>query len=360
MKKILLVDYPYPDGQAREQCLRVMGFDVQAFNVVRSRIWSGGNPAKKAVMPLLEALRPLHRFAAYIDRIKLNRELLRVAGEFRPGIVLMVKGDAIFPRVISRLKQSGSPLLLCWDADSMLTPGRPEAVLTKLGLYDLFFTVDSVELLPDDLRARMLERNRNIFTVPLAANTLYYHPVPVSERRAEFLSGSVVFIGTINPARKEVLERVADLGLKIWAPQKSPWGDWLKTGSLLEKTYQKGCVYGEELVQIYSTAGVVIDIHFLFTRPGVIPNVTLRVFEIPAAGGFVLTNFSPQLANLFKPDEEIVAYSSIDELREKTIFYRAHPRERKRIAENGRARVLHDHTFGHRLETILRIANVKR
>jgi spore maturation protein CgeB len=242
----------------------------------------------------------------------------------------------------------------------MLSPGRPEAVLPKLELYDLFFTVDSVDLLPDGLRARMLERNRNIFTVPLAANTLYYRPIPMRGHRAEFLSGSVVFIGTINPARKDVLERIADQDLKIWAPQRSPWGGWLESGSLLEKAYQKGCVYGEELVQIYSSAAVVIDIHFLFSTLAPIPNVTLRVFEVPAAGGFVLTNNSPQLATLFTVDEEIVTYGSADELREKAVFYRTHPAERKRIAEKGRERVLRDHTFKHRLETIFRIANVKR
>jgi spore maturation protein CgeB len=360
MKKILLIDYPYPDGQARELSLRTMGFDVRMFNVVRSRLWAGGNPAKKAILPLVTALRPIHRFIAAIDRIKLNRELLRLAGEFRPEIILMIKGDAVMGRTLSRLKRIGTPVLLCWDADSMHSPGRPRAVLPKLGLYDMFFTVDSVDLLPAGLRTRMFERNRNIHTVPLAANTLYYHPTPVGEGLAEALSGSVVFIGTINPARKEVLLRMADQNLKIWAPQTSPWGEWLEPGSKLKKTYQQGCVYGEELVQIYSNAAVVIDIHFLFSTPVPVPNVTLRVFEVPAAGGFVLTNFSPQLATLFNVDEEIVTYASADELREKAGFYRTHPAERKRIAEKGRERVLRDHTFGHRLETIFRIANVKR
>ena len=53
--------------------------------------------------------------------------------------------------------------------------------------------------------------------------------------------------------------------------------------------------------------------------------VNQRVFDCPAAGGFLLTDNQPTLHTLFEVPREIIAYSSMEECRDLFRFYRAHP-----------------------------------
>ncbi len=60
-----------------------------------------------------------------------------------------------------------------------------------------------------------------------------------------------------------------------------------------------------------------------------------RVFDIMSAGGFVLSNDQPEIRELFSPDREVVLFSSIEELKEKAVFYLKHKDIRRKIAEKG-------------------------
>ncbi|MBQ9453430.1 MAG: glycosyltransferase family 1 protein, partial [Desulfovibrio sp.] len=73
---------------------------------------------------------------------------------------------------------------------------------------------------------------------------------------------------------------------------------------------------------------------------------------VPAAGGFVLTDWRDQMANLFDP-EEMACYHTPDEAPELARHFLAHPRERHRIITAARKRVLACHTWQQRLQTML-------
>ncbi len=80
--------------------------------------------------------------------------------------------------------------------------------------------------------------------------------------------------------------------------------------------------------------------------------VNQRVFDVPAAGAFVLTDWRPQMEQLFTP-EEMACYREPDEIPELVRRYLDHPDERQRLVTAGRRRVLACHTWAHRLETLL-------
>jgi spore maturation protein CgeB len=80
--------------------------------------------------------------------------------------------------------------------------------------------------------------------------------------------------------------------------------------------------------------------------------VNQRVFDIPACGGFVITDNQPDIFELFDKDETVV-YSSIDELKELISYYRMNDSARKIISEKARSRILSTHTISKRLETII-------
>jgi spore maturation protein CgeB len=82
--------------------------------------------------------------------------------------------------------------------------------------------------------------------------------------------------------------------------------------------------------------------------------VNQRLFDVPAAGAFLLTDRRDQTETLFRPGKEIVWYNEPEEAPELVRYYLAHPRERRRVAEAARARVLAEHTWAHRLQTIIK------
>ena len=76
-----------------------------------------------------------------------------------------------------------------------------------------------------------------------------------------------------------------------------------------------------------------------------------RVFDCPAAGGFLLTDAQPSLASLFDPDQ-LAVYHSFNECRDLLRWYRAKPRARTEMVTKARLRILDQHTYAHRLRHI--------
>lgn len=84
----------------------------------------------------------------------------------------------------------------------------------------------------------------------------------------------------------------------------------------------------------------------------------LRVFDIMGVGGFVMSNYQEELAELFVPDKEIVLFKDIDELIEKTDYYLKHEEARLRIAMNGYQRVRKDYTYDVALKKMFKMAEM--
>ena len=83
--------------------------------------------------------------------------------------------------------------------------------------------------------------------------------------------------------------------------------------------------------------------------------VNQRVFDCPAAGGFLLTDAQAQLDSLFDIETEAAVYHSFEECAEQYRRYRKYPAERMAIARRARERVLNEHTYRHRLQAIVEI-----
>ena len=74
----------------------------------------------------------------------------------------------------------------------------------------------------------------------------------------------------------------------------------------------------------------------------------MRLYEATGVGTCLLTDWKPNLHELFEPDKEVVAYQSPEECVEKIKWLLEHPEERERIAQAGQARTLQKHTFAQR------------
>ena len=79
----------------------------------------------------------------------------------------------------------------------------------------------------------------------------------------------------------------------------------------------------------------------------------LRIFDILSCGGFCLSNYQEEIPELFVPDEDIVMYGSMEELRDKCAYYLEHEDLRREIAINGYRKLKENYSYEKQMEKLL-------
>ncbi len=82
--------------------------------------------------------------------------------------------------------------------------------------------------------------------------------------------------------------------------------------------------------------------------------VNQRVFDVPATGAFIITDWREQIESLFEPGKEVVCYHSPEEAEELIRRYLASPKERAAVSAAARRRVLAEHSYEHRVRSLSR------
>lgn len=103
-----------------------------------------------------------------------------------------------------------------------------------------------------------------------------------------------------------------------------------------------------ETPQIYKISKINLNI----TLKSITSGIPLRVLDILGAGGFLLTNYQPEIAENFVNGHDLVIYDSIEDAIIKAEYYLAHEEERLKIAQNGR-KAVEQFTFTRQFEKIL-------
>ena len=96
-------------------------------------------------------------------------------------------------------------------------------------------------------------------------------------------------------------------------------------------------------------------INLNITLRSITSGIPLRCFDIMGMGGFLLSNYQPELAEYFVNGEEMVMYESIPDLLDKVQYYLSHDEERSAIAANGQKKVLSEFSFEHQISTIFQM-----
>lgn len=162
--------------------------------------------------------------------------------------------------------------------------------------------------------------------------------IEVNEREVEFLLASEI-------TRRERFEILSLLSNHFDVALYSGDSD-VHLNKLRQKPYVD---YYSVMPKVFKSSKINLNISLKTIRTG----IPLRVLDIMACGGFVITNFQEELAEYFKLGEEIITYSNLEELYYLVDYYLKHEEERKQIAENGLKRVKEDFRFEDRMRKIL-------
>ncbi|MDR2124129.1 MAG: glycosyltransferase [Desulfovibrio sp.] len=113
--------------------------------------------------------------------------------------------------------------------------------------------------------------------------------------------------------------------------------------------YHHELSYYDDLPHFYPLAAI----NFNSTSKQMKGAVNQRVFDVPATGSFLLTDYREQVERLFEPGREIVCYRTPEEAGALAREYLARPEARRRTAAAARRRILHEHGYDHRLRTLM-------
>jgi len=91
-------------------------------------------------------------------------------------------------------------------------------------------------------------------------------------------------------------------------------------------------------------------INLNFTIKNIISGIPLRIFDIMASRGFLITNFQAELPMYFKDGEDIIWFTTPEELEEKIEYYISNDRERNKIITNAYEKIKEQHTYQHRFD----------
>jgi hypothetical protein len=125
--------------------------------------------------------------------------------------------------------------------------------------------------------------------------------------------------------------------------------EWTRAGALADCYAGRTVHYGADLASLYFHSKINLNVfHEQCTD-----STNSRVYDVLAAGGFLLSEASPSLEREFKVGQHLQTFSSPDEAREKVAYFLEHHDEREAIAREGQRHVLAHHTFAHRCRTLL-------
>lgn len=125
-------------------------------------------------------------------------------------------------------------------------------------------------------------------------------------------------------------------------------GDAGWSNLLPEAPLRPGPAYGTQLAEVYGTTDVNLNVTSLQMPTA----VNQRVFDVPAAGGFLLTDEQSDLWELFDEDE-MATWSSFEEAVDRARFYLRYPERRRELVGRARRRVLAEHTYQHRAASLV-------
>lgn len=153
--------------------------------------------------------------------------------------------------------------------------------------------------------------------------------MPYSEAEYEMLTAKEVFCSII---QKEVTSQERIEAVNRLAASHSVA---LYTGSdtaCCPDVLSKGTVsYTAEMPDVFYRSKINLNL----TLRSITSGIPLRALDILGCGGFLLSNYQPELCEYFTPDVDFVYFNDMDDLEQKVCYYLAHEEERCAIAAHG-------------------------
>jgi spore maturation protein CgeB len=285
-----------------------------------------------------------------------QKALLQMARELRADLVLVVQLTWVLPETVTALREAG---VRCvgWFPDAFTSFGRGTFLLAP---WDALFFQD--RFIVDRLRESLGQDN--IHHLAQCCDPALHRPLPLSPDEQRRYGADVATYGNYYPYRAKLLEPLLDLAapgplppsgssapsvsgplsLKLWGARPPRW-----LHHRVRDYWAGHEVSGDEKCKAMRACKIALNTNHYAG----IGDVNKRTFELAGIGAFQLTDERTALRDYFTPGLEVATFRGPKDLRDKVRHYLAQPEERAAIAARAQSRAHREHTFEHRLTTLL-------
>jgi spore maturation protein CgeB len=257
--------------------------------------------------------------------------LERRVRRFAPDLILAIGGFHVPPPILERLAAApGRPPLIGWVGDVFDEGARELA-----GLYDAVGYTDTALV----ARHRVQAFGAAALWLPHAADPSGAWPATAAREPR------MVFVGNPTPGRRAIIAQVRE-PLVLFGP------GWRAQDGPHHHRHPRRTP-PSALRAIYGRHRLALNIR---NERNVLAGLNQRNFDPCLAGAALVTDDQPDLAACFEPGREVAVWRDADELDGLYERLLRDSAEATAIAARGRRRVLADHTYGARLDTLAALA----
>lgn len=266
------------------------------------------------------------------DFASLNLALLERAASFRPDVIFCVLMHyEIWFETLDLIRTRSPALIVNWGTDDSW----------KFRQASRFFAAHVDLHVTTDEAAAAAAPAHGLHNVELsqwaASAATFAEPCPSRSCRYE-----VSFVGNMYGDRAAWIAALREAGIAV---------------SCFGHGTENGVIDAGDIPKIYLTSRISLNFSGAGQSGGISGGVgrqiKARTFEVPGAGGFLLTETAPGLTRYFEPGREIEIFDSVDQLVAKARFFLDHPEQRDAIALAGHRRTVAEHSYERRMSAIL-------
>lgn len=351
MKILLIGDFhSHIHERALEKAFLKLGYKVETFawhNYFKDIPYGSLNISSSLLQKLYYKSQNKYLWGPSLNA--LNKALLKKAQESEPDLIFIYRGTHIFAPTLAKLKQDHpQAFIFGYNNDDPFSKAYKKYFwrhyLAGLKYYDHIFYY------------RL--KNRQDYAKQGFSNTSLLRSYYIAERNYQLKNTKkkydIVFVGHYEPdGRDNYIQQLLAAGISVQI-----FGtEWSR--SPLFKYFQEQMrpihgIYTAEYNLILNQAKLALV--FLSAQNN--DTYTRRCFEIPATGTCMLSQYTTDLAKLFRPQKEALYFHTPAELVRLAKKYLADKQGRERIARAGKQRLLKDgHEVSDRAQEIIRVYN---
>ena len=338
-QKRLLLAKCFGTADFYSQNLKKLGHEADEFiinNEILQRRWAQENGLKLS-RSLFNILAKIPKFHRFIPRGWIYEVLEAQILSFKPDIVFVQDIAFTQPEFLRRVKPLGR--------------GMVGHISSRLPSWKHFEPYDLLLSSFPHFIPLFRERGLRAEYIRLAFEPRLLNLIHKKEQRYD-----VVLVGGI--VSKYHTESITILEAAARRVKIDFWGygrELLSSDSTILKSHH-GEAWGLDMYNLLYHSKISINRHGNLAVTGGYAN-NMRLYEATGMGTMLLTDWKPNLHELFEIGQEVETYQTADELAGKIKYYLdpAHDKERQAVARAGQARTLRDHTYEIRMRELVDI-----
>jgi len=311
-----------------------------------------------------------------LGRTAANQRLADIVRRDRPDVLFgVIQHDAVDKRVIRRISRESDTTTINWFCDDhwqfdtlgrAWTPNFNHVVTTSQSAL-----------------ARYRQHGMtNVIKSQWAANHAMYKPTPGTPQY------DVTFVGQPYGLRKQAVEALQRAGIRVkawgsgWPDGKLDQQQMIRvfTSSRISLNFAEASSSGRTKLESIASSHTIASLRDKpvlwrvwdaaqrsarwdkqrVEKTAAPPprQIKGRVFEVPACGGFLMTQPAENLGDYLEPGKDCATFDTVDDLVDRVRYYLSREDERQAIADSGYRRTLAEHTYAARFREIFKLAGV--